>query len=569
MTDLKKNKLLFLALALFFFVFLEATLFFQTRMSHLSGPGETLAQLPIQGASTIGLLAFPLINRFIPENRRVPFVAATTLLGIVSLIGVAGGPTPYSIVAAGTVSFLLIGLAGGAVYWATCVQSRNITRFATFLGGSHALAMIAQIPLYGITPNKLAEAIELCIGITALSVLIVKTWPAKSALAEMRGFRSTRADKRIEERPQVGWRLGHMTSTALMVLMIALILLFALLFNTLYLLAPHDFTTWTSQYTDIMPRLVMAAGGLVAGILFDIKRGRFLGITMFWISLLAAAAVLGMQSGMPGTLGEVAYFLGSGAYMTFYTATFIWIAPHLRVPDFWSGMGRALNNLTAIAVGAPSLLVVQSGNPTAVTATLIPLLVAINALLFAVGMMDLRPGRNHEPEHEGASSVAGAPVAETAAAEAAVAVVPIAEAAAAHSSANTAEPSASLSDAAKAPSAESPTERVTAVAPASATTPIASLGTESKHPGAETLPADQSQGDEPTPEERLQVFTEVYGLTPRESEVLAAVTADDRPLKQIAVDLGISLRVVQRHLTSLYQKTNTQTRVGLTMLYWQ
>lgn len=141
-----KHLTLFCALALFFFVFLEATLFFQTRMSYLSGPGTTLSQLPIQGASTVGLLAFPLVNRFVPERRRIPFVAATTALGIVSLIGVAGGPTPYSIVAAGMVSFLLIGLAGGAVYWATCANSRSITHFATFIGASHALAMVAQIP---------------------------------------------------------------------------------------------------------------------------------------------------------------------------------------------------------------------------------------------------------------------------------------------------------------------------------------------------------------------------------------------------------------------------------------
>lgn len=406
-----KHLTLFCALALFFFVFLEATLFFQTRMSYLSGPGTTLGQLPIQGASTVGLLAFPLVNRFVPEKRRIPFVAAATVLGIASLIGVAGGPTPYSIVGAGMVSFLLIGLAGGAVYWATCAQSRSITRFATFIGASHALAMVTQIPFYGLTPNKIGEAVVLCVGITALSVLIVRSWPAASTLDAMKALRSKRPDKRIEEYPPVGWRLNHMTPPKAMTLMLVLILLCALLFNTLYNLASDEYSTWTSQYTDIMPRLIMAAGGLGAGILFDIKRARYLGITMFWISILAAAAVLGMQSGMPDFVGKAAYFLASGAYMTFYTSSFIWIAPHFRVPDFWSGMGRALNNLTAIAVGAPSLLVIQSSNPTAVTATLLPLLVGINALLFATGMMDLHPGRERDAAIDGAGGAGSAGVA--------------------------------------------------------------------------------------------------------------------------------------------------------------
>lgn len=68
----------------------------------------------------------------------------------------------------------------------------------------------------------------------------------------------------------------------------------------------------------------------------------------------------------------------------------------------------------------------------------------------------------------------------------------------------------------------------------------------------------------PTPQERKQAFIDRAGLTPREIEVLLAVTCDDRPLKQIAADLGISMRMVQRHLTSIYAKTGTQSRTGLT-----
>ena len=50
--------------------------------------------------------------------------------------------------------------------------------------------------------------------------------------------------------------------------------------------------------------------------------------------------------------------------------------------------------------------------------------------------------------------------------------------------------------------------------------------------------------------------------------MLRAVTADERPLKQVADDLGSSLRMVQRHLTSIYSKTDTQTRAGLTRAFF-
>lgn len=56
-------------------------------------------------------------------------------------------------------------------------------------------------------------------------------------------------------------------------------------------------------------------------------------------------------------------------------------------------------------------------------------------------------------------------------------------------------------------------------------------------------------------------------LTPREVDVLIAVTHDERPLKQVADELGISMRMVQRHLSSIYQKTKTQTRAGLSKAF--
>ena len=82
----------------------------------------------------------------------------------------------------------------------------------------------------------------------------------------------------------------------------------------------------------------------------------------------------------------------------------------------------------------------------------------------------------------------------------------------------------------------------------------------------------EGKSESPSPEkrqERLLAFAQEYQLTPRELDVLAAVTANEQPLKQVADDLGISLRMVQRHLTSIYEKTNTQTRAGLARKCWE
>ena len=290
-----------------------------------------------------------------------------------------------------------------------------------------------------------------------------------------------------------------MTPRTAVIVIFALVLLFSVLFNTLYTFIDIG-SPWTSQYTNITPRILMAVGGFAGGVLFDLHRARYLGIVMFWMMLLSVGAMLGVEAGGPYAIGEVVYFLGSGVFMTFYTTVFVWIAQFLRAPDLWCSMGRALNNVTAIAIGAPTLLVINLTSPIAVVVLLVPLIIGINALLFAAGMLDLHPRPRGDETPVQAAVVEHA--AETA-----------------------------------------------------------------QHPTPDAAPSASDAAIDP--EARLGNFAGRFSLTPRETEVLAAVTADERPLKHVATDMGISLRVLQRHLTSLYQKTGTQSRVGLTKLFWE
>ena len=178
----RENRLLFCALALFFFVFLESTLFFQANLAQHGGHGPFLSQLPIQGASTLGLLAFPLKNRLVGEKGRPVFMGTVTVLGVACLVGVAFASSPLAIACTGAVGFFLIGLAGATAYWATCARSRSIARFATLIGGSHALGVLAQIPLLEFTSNHLIEAAVLSAGIIALGAINARIWPPRCAL---------------------------------------------------------------------------------------------------------------------------------------------------------------------------------------------------------------------------------------------------------------------------------------------------------------------------------------------------------------------------------------------------
>ena len=70
-----------------------------------------------------------------------------------------------------------------------------------------------------------------------------------------------------------------------------------------------------------------------------------------------------------------------------------------------------------------------------------------------------------------------------------------------------------------------------------------------------------------TPQERLKLYAQRCALTPRETEVLEMLLTTDDDLQRIADSLYISRRMVQRYVSSIYEKTETKTRLGLFQSY--
>lgn len=68
-------------------------------------------------------------------------------------------------------------------------------------------------------------------------------------------------------------------------------------------------------------------------------------------------------------------------------------------------------------------------------------------------------------------------------------------------------------------------------------------------------------------EDFWSVFVGKYGFTNRECEVLEKLIHTESNLQEISDELYISKRVVQRHITSIYEKTSCSTRIGLLQLY--
>lgn len=70
-------------------------------------------------------------------------------------------------------------------------------------------------------------------------------------------------------------------------------------------------------------------------------------------------------------------------------------------------------------------------------------------------------------------------------------------------------------------------------------------------------------------EERLQQFARAFELTQRETEVLHVLLVSDDNVQEIAEQLLISRAALYRHITSINEKTNTKSKIGLVQFYYQ
>ena len=76
-----------------------------------------------------------------------------------------------------------------------------------------------------------------------------------------------------------------------------------------------------------------------------------------------------------------------------------------------------------------------------------------------------------------------------------------------------------------------------------------------------------SNGHEMSQQERLKQYACHCSLTPREAEVLERLMTTEDGVQEIADSLYISRRMVQRYISSIYEKTETKTRLGLFQSY--
>lgn len=496
------------ALALFTFAFLGSEFFFDSRIGLLiSAEGVVGAQAMILGASVVGFLAYALMAKVAGGRRALRAVEAVG--AIAALVTIAATESALAMQIAGCIAFFLLGSLGAEAHWSMARTFEGSPSLAKGAGAAYAAGILLQFLSNQFVPAGIADAAVLCVGVAALAVFAAAgerddeiagqkgdtttgehaggTAATKSSGQITRQEQSIRASlaaltkKAHPEQTDTGSQQsapGGAKTAIRAVWLLALVVLLACMFSTL----DNVVTLANAQGSisvETWPRLFLAASGLAAGMLFDIRERRYMGFIMFAVTVLSTISILAVEAGASPVIGLIVFYVSSGFFVTFFTTTFLQLAPRMRTPQLWAGMGRAANNLCAFTVSGVSMMLTQSSIAAVMIASLI-LFVLVSVAFVGAGLFRL-------------PSTVG--------------------------------------------------ER-------------------------EAIQAGLAAAAAPTLEEVQAEFISRNGLTPREEEVLRAVTADERPLKQVADDLGISLRMVQRHLTSIYSKTDTQTRAGLTRAFF-
>ena len=338
------------ALALFTFAFLGSEFFFDRRMGTLlPAEGVVGAQALILGASVVGFLAFAALSKLPRAQAWVPFTE--TAGAIACLIAVLMLDDATALQVAGCAGFFFLGCAGAEAHWNMARAFEGSPSLAKGAGSAYAAGILLQFANNQFIPTGAWEVAMLCAGAAALGALLFFT--RDDANAERHGENAcTSENANTTTSPSTTENVQPLNRALWSVALVAIL---ACLFSTL-----DGVTTLSdaqgSIAVDEWPRLFLAASGLVAGIVFDIRERRYMGFVMFGVMLLSIISILAVEAGASPVIGLIVFFFSSGFFVTFFTTMFLQLAPRMRTPQLWAGMGRAANNVCAFTISGASLI---------------------------------------------------------------------------------------------------------------------------------------------------------------------------------------------------------------------
>lgn len=357
-------------MGLFTFLFLGAEYLYVNVLSRMVSEDKTvLAQNYALGVSAVGFLLYPVLNRFCKKRLKIIISAIISLAAVLCIALICIGTAYTTTFIMGLVLFLLLGLFGSAAFYVSMCMMKTDRYLARTVGISYALGILLQFANNNLVHSELMEAIVLVVFLLLFVCMLIKNdWSYckkdEPSAALPSNDETGKADTpKTKKRASVG------------ILMMLLVVLMTFIFSTLdnaVTLAHANGTIDIGQW----PRILLAFSGLAAGFVFDIKNRKYMGLIMYCIMILSTISIVILKLTGSFLVGLIVFYLSAGFFAVFFTSGFMELARHMRIPALWAGMGRAVNNITAVVIAGLVLNLLSSDSNLAVIILVLALFVA-------------------------------------------------------------------------------------------------------------------------------------------------------------------------------------------------
>lgn len=440
-------------MAIFTFIFLGIEYLFVDMISLLVSENTVvLSQNYVLGTSCLGFVLYPLYNRYFKGlSRRICIgISAIIIVALITIIYLH--PTYLITLITGLILFLFLGGLGGVTsYKAICILPDQ-KYLARCVGISYMIGIILQFINNIFVSLPLVESIVLDIFMGIL-MFILTTIP--NTLNHHLDVSKVKKERKI---------CGG--------LLILLVFMMSCVFSTLDNAVTFLHATGEVNIEEF-PRVLLALSGLFGGIIFDFKDRRFMSMIMYCVMLLSTICIVVLKYSESLLIGLLIFYMTSGFFVVFFTASFMEIASYMKFPDLWAGLGRAVNNLAAVILSRSSLVLINSQGNLMVVVLVICLFVIVTIIASTYSLQ-----RKVLIEKLGESKIALF-----------------------------------------------------------------------------------------SKEEKLLKIKEQYTFTPREIEVFEYLTSTEDSVQDIANNMYVSKRTLERYISSIYKKTGVKSRIGLLNIY--
>ena len=361
-------------MGLFTFLFLGAEYLYVDVLSRMVSEDKTvLAQNYALGVSAAGFLLYPLLNRFCKNRLKTVCFAVFGLSSVLCIAFICMGTAYSATFTTGLVLFLLLGLLGSGVFYVSKRMMKTDRYLARTVGISYALGILLQFANNNLVRSEVVGAIILSVFLMLLVWMLIKN---DRIYCENGGHK-------VEASPDEDKRDSNTKETAkgatVGILMILLVVLMTCIFSTLdnaVTLVHAGGTVDIGQW----PRILLALSGLAAGFVFDIKNRKYMGLVMYCVMVLSTICIVVLKFGGSFLVGLIVFYLSAGFFAVFFTSGFMELSRHMRIPELWAGMGRAVNNITAALIANPVLALLSYDSSIAVIVLVLFLFVAVSTV---------------------------------------------------------------------------------------------------------------------------------------------------------------------------------------------